>query len=76
MQASDDEIRNTKFIISSHIFLIKEIFFYLQGKSKNYPFLDNKTIRKHFIEKLGLTNNAFDNASYGTILAKADFSSQ
>ena len=76
MQASDDEIRNTKFIISSHISLIKEIYVHLQGKTNSYPFLDHYTIRKHFIEKMGLANNAFDKASYGTILAKADFSSQ
>ena len=76
LQCSDEDINKCQNILNNHVELLKEIFVHLQGKSNVYPYVDHYTIRVHFIQHLGISLNAFDNASYENILAKADYSTR
>ena len=76
LDATNVEMQSTERKIMAQIPLLKEIFIHLQGISKSYPYLDRFTIREYFIKKLGVSQHAYDWASYEAILAKADHSSR
>ena len=54
--------------------LIKEIFIYLQGKSKRYPYIDHHTYWEHFLTAAHFNMEQIDKATYGMILSRADHS--
>ena len=47
----------------------------MQGQSGHYPYIDNHTLREHFIKKAHLPMAPLDQASYSSIISKAIFNS-
>lgn len=39
--------------------MIKEVFHYLQAKSKNFPFIDGKVIKQHLFEKMEFMHSTY-----------------
>ena len=58
--------------------MIKDVYHYLQSRSRVYPWIDHKTFRDEFLNKLGLyeENARFNMAKLDVIISSTKFSSR
>ena len=51
-----EQLKKIKAEVTVNCQMLTEIYMYLRGKSKNYPFLDPKDVHRFFIDKLDFSD--------------------
>ena len=78
-EITEGDVRDTNLSqekMKNHFALIKQVYCYLQGKSRTYPFVDTFCFYQYFIKPSGVTEAGIKRVHIEVIIKEAKFDSR